>query len=97
MIPKKVNKLLRSSVTEDNILGVIWCANNLGKEWCMANFTYNREEDGYKKNPYPRTIGNIKKLKFKDFYVLLGNVCIEAFTDSDAYAMFPPETYDYED
>lgn len=90
MVPENILKLLKSSVVEDVLIGVIWCKNNLGVKWCLDNFNFDI------KGPcnYPTTINENEeneeyRVIFKDFTVLIGSISIEAYQSEIRYSRSP--------
>lgn len=81
-IPESVTKLLGSTIVEDIILGVVWCKNNLGKEWCEENFTHRHVSytGGVENYPVPRSVTREtgeRIISFGDWGVLVGSVCLQ--------------------
>ncbi len=76
-LPDNIEKLLKSTVIEDIILGVIWCYKNKRKNWCLKNF--NNQSDFAKVNH----TGHVVFLEFDNMDILIGYSWID--TDMRAY------------
>jgi len=76
-IPEKVYKLLRSTTLEDVVLGVDWCHNHLGEEWCIDNF-HTDNSVLYTTNCYKGSKRLCVVVQYNNTDILIGGSYIQA-------------------
>lgn len=79
-LPENIQKLLKSSVIEDLIIGVEWCYNNLGQQWCLDNFNNGADaEPNYTEEyPYPTPGYDTYSVVWDDIEIFIGYAFISA-------------------
>lgn len=80
-LPDTIDKLLKSTNIDDVVLGVILTKEKMGTQWIKDNFIYYNYPEDKEKSPFPTNLRDLMEepvLKFKDVWVLIGGIALEA-------------------